>query len=113
MSAPRVYTLLIYSSRSPDAPLSAEQEEAMLEQHRALQTEASARGELLAVARLDASAGGPSAHGAGGRTEMIDGPYIETKEWLVGFYLLECASEEEAIERAKMICPIADHAIEV
>ncbi len=42
-----------------------------------------------------------------------DGPYAETKEWLVGFYLIDCADEEEALHRARMICPIEDHAIEV
>jgi hypothetical protein len=44
---------------------------------------------------------------------VTDGPFIETKEWLVGFYLLDCDSEEEALERARMICPAGAHAIEV
>jgi hypothetical protein len=29
---------------------------------------------------------------------------VETKEWLVGFYVLDCASEGEALERAAAIC---------
>lgn len=43
----------------------------------------------------------------------MDGPYIDTKEWLVGFYLVDCTDEAEALERARGICPVADHAIEV
>jgi hypothetical protein len=42
-----------------------------------------------------------------------EGPYLETKEWLVGFYLLDCASDAEAVARAKQIAPDPDHAVEV
>jgi hypothetical protein len=43
---------------------------------------------------------------------VSDGPYIETKEWLVGFYVLDCATEEEALARASSLCD-RHHAIEV
>ncbi len=32
---------------------------------------------------------------------VIDGPFAETKEQLLGFYVVDCASLEEAIEIAK------------
>jgi len=32
---------------------------------------------------------------------VIDGPFVETKEQLLGFYVVECANLEEAIETAK------------
>ena len=38
-----------------------------------------------------------------GRVSMTDGPYAETKEALLGFYLIDCASLDEAIETAKAI----------
>jgi hypothetical protein len=31
----------------------------------------------------------------------IDGPFAETKEQLLGFYILDCATEEAAIEAAR------------
>ena len=31
---------------------------------------------------------------------MTDGPYLETKEYLASFYLLDCESEERALEIA-------------
>jgi hypothetical protein len=34
---------------------------------------------------------------------VIDGPFLEAKEALGGFYLLECASEEEALELTKAV----------
>ncbi|MGO1053352.1 YciI family protein [Crossiella sp. CA198] len=34
------------------------------------------------------------------RTLVSDGPFAETKEWIAGFDLLDCASLDEAIEIA-------------
>lgn len=36
----------------------------------------------------------------GGKVLKTDGPFAETKEWIVGFDLLECASLEEAADVA-------------
>jgi hypothetical protein len=35
-----------------------------------------------------------------GRVLVTDGPFAETKEWIAGFDLLECADLDEAIEIA-------------
>jgi hypothetical protein len=32
---------------------------------------------------------------------VIDGPFAETKEQLLGFYIIDCASEAAAIEAAR------------
>lgn len=105
------YALLIYRT-APSEPAPSSQARA-LEGHRALQEQAAARGDLRAVARLDDISSAKTVALHGGSHETTDGPYIETKEWLVGFYLLDCEDEDEALERARMICPIEDHAIEV
>ena len=34
---------------------------------------------------------------------VIDGPFAETKEQLLGFYIVDCASLDEAIEVARQI----------
>ncbi|MGC5009707.1 YciI family protein [Streptosporangium sp. DT93] len=39
----------------------------------------------------------------GGRPVVTDGPYLEAKEYLGGFYLVDCDSRERAIELAAMI----------
>jgi hypothetical protein len=36
----------------------------------------------------------------GGKTRTTDGPYSETKEVLGGFYLIEAASYDEAVQRS-------------
>jgi hypothetical protein len=98
-----IYALLIQSSRpkgTPPAPV----DEDILPRHRAMQAEATARGELHAVARLDEPTAARTVRRRGRGFAVSDGPYMETKEWLVGFYLVECEDEAAAIERAKQIC---------
>lgn len=107
------YALLIYRATAAGKQPSQMDEQATLRGHRKLQKEASARGELHAVARLDTPRGARTVKRSGGAHEITDGPFIETKEWLVGFYLVDCESEEEALERAKRICVDGEHAIEV
>src|SRR5918996_5137648 len=89
MAAKTTYALLIYRA-GPD-PSPAEDRRA-LAAHRALQSQASARGELHAVARLAEVSTAKTVRLQRGAHATIDGPYIETKEWLVGFYLISgCA----------------------
>ncbi|MEV7501258.1 YciI family protein [Streptomyces sp. NPDC093018] len=39
----------------------------------------------------------------GGRTVVTDGPFLEAKEHLGGFYLVDCEDRERAIELAALI----------
>jgi hypothetical protein len=39
----------------------------------------------------------------GGQPAVTDGPYLEAKEFLGGFYLVDCESRERALELAAMI----------
>ncbi|HEY2406154.1 MAG TPA: YciI family protein [Polyangiaceae bacterium] len=107
------YALLIYRKAPPSVPIPELEERAALDGHRALQAEASASGELFAVARLDEPETARTVHPVASPHEITDGPFIETKEWLVGFYVIECANEEQALARARMICPDQSHVIEV
>jgi hypothetical protein len=38
-----------------------------------------------------------------GKTELMDGPFAETKEQLGGFYILECKDLDEALKYAAKI----------
>lgn len=107
------FVLLIYQVAAEGA-LPPEEEQRALERHRELQAASSRRGQLHAVARLDAKRKASTVtFRSGGEHEVFDGPFIESKEWLVGFYLLECSDEAQAVERAKQICTSPHHAIEV
>jgi hypothetical protein len=39
-------------------------------------------------------------------TEILDGPFAVTKEFLVGYFLLECADLDEALKQAARV-PLA------
>jgi hypothetical protein len=44
---------------------------------------------------------------------VTDGPYLEAKEYVAGYYLLDCESKERAIELAAQIPDAKYTAIEV
>jgi hypothetical protein len=44
-----------------------------------------------------------------GRTQVLDGPFAETKEMIGGFFLVDCATRDEAVALAAR-CPAAQWA---
>ena len=47
-----------------------------------------------------------------GKTHVTDGPFAETKEYLGGYYMLEC-TEQEALEAAARLPDVRFGAVEV
>lgn len=107
------YALLIYRTTPPTEPIPELDERRALSGHRALQTEAAAGRDLHAVAQLDAPGTARTVRASATGHDISDGPFIESKEWLVGFYLVDCGDEEQAIARGKLICGDPYHVIEV
>jgi hypothetical protein len=66
-----------------------------------------ARGVLLASDSLRAAAARLSIRD--GRQSVVDGPFTESKELVGGFFLLDCATREQAIGLAAE-CPAAQWA---
>lgn len=69
-------------------------------------------GVLLAGEGLHPSSEGARIDFDGDGRTVTDGPFAETKELIAGFWILEAASKEEAIERARR-APIPSGRIEV
>lgn len=109
----KTYALLIYRTTPGAAPIPELDERQVLAGHRALQAEAAARSHLHAVARLGEATTARTVQVRATAHDVTDGPFIESKEWLVGFYLLDCDDEAQAIARAKQICSDPHHVIEV
>ena len=65
-------------------------------------------GRLGPAARLGATS---TAVTVGGAPLVLDGPFAETKEALLGFYLLDCASLDEAITSVQEIKAVNPGAI--
>jgi hypothetical protein len=108
------YVLLIYRSTPPtDSDPAADRE--ALGRHRALQEEARGERDLLAVAQLAPPHTARMVRAPGGAADahaVTDGPYLEAREWLVGFYLVHCDDEDEALARARVLADDR-HTIEV
>jgi hypothetical protein len=68
-----------------------------------------AQGRLKAMESLASQAGAVRVHNAGGRTQVIDGPFAEAKEMVGGFFLLDGVSRDEAVAIARE-CPAAEWA---
>ncbi len=60
-------------------------------------------GELISTVALDYPSASAVVRVRDGAPAVTDGPYLEAKEFLGGFYLLECESRERALELAGMI----------
>jgi hypothetical protein len=61
-------------------------------------------GVMLAGEGLHPSSKGARVKFSGDKRTVIDGPFVETKELVAGFWLWKCASLQEAIEWVKR-CP--------
>ncbi|MEO3873196.1 YciI family protein [Nonomuraea sp. B12E4] len=60
-------------------------------------------GEMISTHALADSSNSASVRGTGGAPAVTDGPYLESKEYMGGYYMVDCESRERAIELAKMI----------
>ncbi|MEU4525413.1 YciI family protein [Amycolatopsis sp. NPDC024027] len=60
-------------------------------------------GEMISTQALDAPAKSAVVRVKNGMPAITDGPFAESKEFLAGYYLVECASQERAYEVAAMI----------
>jgi hypothetical protein len=58
-------------------------------------------GLLVGVQRLHSPDSATSVRVRGGETEITDGPFAVTKEFLAGYYILECADLDEALKHAE------------
>ena len=101
------YLLLIGSDTKTGTPPSPAQSQATLQAFMRFSEEAQKAGKTVVAERLRPEAEARRVRVKAGQPLVTDGPFAETKEALGGFYLLECASREEALEWAKKV-PISE-----
>jgi hypothetical protein len=69
-------------------------------------------GILLAGDGLQASSKGARVRFLGGKPTVTDGPFVETKELVAGYWMIQVKSKQEAVEWAKRV-PFDDGEIEI
>ena len=95
-----LYAVLCYHHEAEVMAWSKEQDEAVLAKRAAAQDRMAAAGKLGPVARLMPTTAATTLR-LGREAVVIDGPFAETKEQLLGFFVVECSSLEQAIETAR------------
>jgi hypothetical protein len=94
-----LYAILCYDSEEIVGAWSKEEDDAVMAKLAVVQEKLAKQGRLGPVARLLPTTAATTIR-KGREPLVIDGPFAETKEQLLGFYIVDCATLEEAIETA-------------
>ena len=95
-----------YEKAVPGAMPDAKAVAAMMKYNESLQK----AGVLLTLDGLHPPSSGARVSFAGGKPSVIDGPFIEAKEVVGGYWMIQVKSKEEAIEWASQ-CPGSDNEV--
>src|SRR5215471_6112542 len=105
-----LYAFLCYNSEEIVGSWTKEEDDMVMARLTAVQERLSAQGRMGPALRLTPSTAATTLRkgGRGRRLEssgepavVLDGPYAETKEQLLGFHLIDCASLDEALDVAR------------
>ncbi|SEJ50552.1 MULTISPECIES: YciI family protein [unclassified Variovorax] len=95
-----LYSILIYGSESAVAAWEPGVEEDMLERHADLRDDLQAQGRLGMVLRLMPDVATTVRRAGDLHPLVTDGPFAETKEQLMGIYIVECETLDDATHAA-------------
>ncbi|MGX5219739.1 YciI family protein [Pseudomonas segetis] len=106
---------MVIVKASPESEAGEMPSEALLEQMGNFNEELVKAGVMLAGEGLHPSSKGVRVQFSGDRRTVVDGPFMETKELIAGFWIFNVASMQEAIDWVKR-CPnpmVSDSEIEI
>jgi hypothetical protein len=95
-----LYAILAYHMESDVMSWTPEEDEAVMTRLRAVQEPLKAKGHFGPAARLGETRKARTLRGPGAGM-VLDGPFAETKEQLLGFYIMDFADEDGAIAAAR------------
>ncbi|RWN99021.1 YciI family protein [Mesorhizobium sp.] len=101
-----LYAILCYASEDVVCSWSKEQDDAVMEKLLGVQEKYARAGRLGPVARLLPTTAATTLRKVKGESVVIDGPFAETKEQFLGFYALECADLDEAVDFARELSEV-------
>lgn len=96
------YAILCYHDEAEVEAWPKAKDDAVLAKRRTVTDRLAAQGRLGPVARLMPTTAATTVR-SGAEPLVLDGPFAETKEQLLGFYIVDCASLEEAVEVARQM----------
>jgi hypothetical protein len=96
-----LYAILCYHSEDVVCAWSKEEDDAVMARLAVIQERLAKEGRLGPVARLLPTTAATTLRKHSDPPLVIDGPFAETKEQLLGFYIVDCQSLDEALEIAR------------
>ena len=97
-----IFSILIYGDEAINDCLPEDVLAEVMTRHAALQDKYDQKNRFLGSAKLMPTTTAVTVQ-SGHPDIVTDGPFAESKEQFLGFYLLECEDLEEAIDAAKML----------
>jgi hypothetical protein len=94
-----LYSILCYDSEAVVGALTKQQDDELMARLTGATESLAAAGRLGPSLRLMPTTTGATLRGG----EVLDGPFAETKEQLLGFWVLDCETLEEAVETARLL----------
>ena len=94
-----LYAILAYHVEAHVMSWTKQEDESVMSNLRKAHDRLNQVGRLGPAARLGATNRARTLRGPGNGT-VVDGPFAETKEQLLGFYVVDCADDDSAIEAA-------------
>jgi len=95
------YAILCYHSEDVVCAWSKQEDDAVMAKLKVVQDRLTRDGKLGPVARLMPTTAATTLRKDREPALVMDGPFAETKEQLLGFYIVDCASLDEALETAR------------
>jgi hypothetical protein len=96
-----LYAILCYNDEDIVCSWSKEQDAAVMDRLQVVQERLTREGRLGPVVRLMPTTAATTLRKDRDPPLVIDGPFAETKEQLLGFYVIDCAALEDALEIAR------------
>jgi hypothetical protein len=95
-----LYAFLCYNDEKVTSSWTKEQDDAVMAKLAVVNDRLQKEGKLGPVARLSPTPSAKTLRKTQTPPLLLDGPFAETKEQLLGFYLIDCASMDEALSIA-------------
>ena len=96
-----LYAVLCYNDENAVSAWSKEEDDACMARLGEVENAMSAKGKLGPVARLLPTTSATTLRKSATGSMIIDGPFAETKEQFLGFFVADCDTMDEAIAFAK------------
>jgi hypothetical protein len=107
------YLCLIYNDEQKVAAISKREYDALCDEALAYEAEIHKSGHLIVAEALQPVQFAKSVHTQSGQVSITDGPFVETKEQLAGFFLINARNLDDAVQVASRIPPARLGGVEV